>query len=177
MWNWNKYPYTDIQNTNLDWIINQLKEVQRNIDGLLDEAKAYTDSVLGGISARMDEVEASIDVRLAANLATVNELIAEAEAEFSAMITLANRYTDSTAAALRSEFDAKIAEVSAQEVFNPIRGYYTNTTQAIADLYALHTTGTPTADEYDAAELTAAAYDALELTASEYDFNGKAHIN
>lgn len=63
----NRYPYTDLHELNLDFILAQMKELQNAMDGLLQEAidqatanaKAYLDSQIGQIMNDFNELQAS----------------------------------------------------------------------------------------------------------------------
>lgn len=54
---YNKYPYSDLHELNLDWILKEMKDLQAAMDGLLEEAirvtkeyaKEYIDSQLASI--------------------------------------------------------------------------------------------------------------------------------
>jgi len=37
---WNKYPYTDFHELNLDWLLNEVSTIEQRIDALHDELKA-----------------------------------------------------------------------------------------------------------------------------------------
>lgn len=60
-----EYPYTNLQDLNLDWILRKMKEVQKNLDDLLETAIAeatanaieYLNTQLGRIEAEFAEVE------------------------------------------------------------------------------------------------------------------------
>lgn len=63
----NRYPYTDLHELNLDFILAQMKELQNAMDGLLQEAidqatanaKAYLDSQIGQIMNDFNALQAS----------------------------------------------------------------------------------------------------------------------
>ena len=54
---YNKYPYSDLHELNLDWILREMKDLQAAMEGLLEEAikvtkeyaKEYIDSQLAAI--------------------------------------------------------------------------------------------------------------------------------
>jgi hypothetical protein len=65
----NRYPYTDLHELNLDFILAQMKDLQSKIDGLLQEAidqatanaKAYLDSQIDDIMRQFNELQTSVN--------------------------------------------------------------------------------------------------------------------
>lgn len=60
-----RYPYTDLHELNLDYILQEMKELKAQMDGLLEEAvqqatanaEAYVDSKLGYIEAQFAQIQ------------------------------------------------------------------------------------------------------------------------
>lgn len=65
----NRYPYTDLHELNLDFILAQMKDLQSQMDGLLQEAidqatanaKAYLDSQIDDIMRQFNELQTSVN--------------------------------------------------------------------------------------------------------------------
>ena len=64
----NKYPYTDTQELNLDWILGEVKRLQERIDNfegiIMDELKAYVDGRLQDFNTALNNFEAHVEVEL-----------------------------------------------------------------------------------------------------------------
>lgn len=167
-----QFPYTNFHELNLDTLAKIVGDLKINIDGILDEAKAYT-----------DEIKQEVDEELAAQIETVNTLISDAQDQFDAQILMitgllddyldqSKSYTDGEVANLRTYVDNELANVGVN-VIDPVTGVYGSVQNAIYSLYGLHTGDTLTATEYDTLAMTATAYDGKQLTASDYDLYGK----
>ena len=61
----NKYPYTDTQELNLDWILNEVKKLSQRIDDIkaefLAEANAYTDAAIERQTSYIDDAIANVN--------------------------------------------------------------------------------------------------------------------
>lgn len=54
----NKYPYTDFHELNLDWILAKMKEIQEAMDGLLETAiEQATENAKAYIDEQLDDLE------------------------------------------------------------------------------------------------------------------------
>lgn len=60
-----KYPYTDIHELNLDWMLAKFKEFEDRLDNvqltILDQIKEYTDERVAEIQAQVDGLKTDID--------------------------------------------------------------------------------------------------------------------
>ena len=168
----NQFPYTNFHELNLDALARVVADLKVDIDGLIDEAKAYT-----------DEIKTQVDTELADQITTVNNMISDAQSEFDAQIIYitgllddyldaAKEYTDDKTANLKTYVDNELANIGVN-IVDPVTGLYGPIQDAIYSLYGLHTGDTLTATEYDALTLTASTYDAKQLSASDYDLYGK----
>lgn len=62
---WNKYPYTNFHELNLDWLLEQMKSLNERMDGLLQEAidsatanaEAYVDSKLADLESEFNTIK------------------------------------------------------------------------------------------------------------------------
>ena len=166
------FPYTNFHELNLDALMKIVGDLRADIDGMLDEAKAYT-----------DEIKKEVDIEMAAQITTVQLMIDQAQNNFDAQIEYiesllddyaraAKEYTDTEVANLKVYVDDELAHVGIN-VLNPVTGTYTSVQEAINSLFGLHTEDALTATEYDALNLTATVYDGKQLTAIDYDLYGK----
>lgn len=167
-----QFPYTNFHELNLDALAQIVGKLQIDIDGSLDEAKAYT-----------DEIKTEVDAEMAEQIQTVSSMIAAAQSDFDAQIQqitglldayldASKDYTDDKTANLKQYVDDQLADIGVN-VTDPVTGIYGPVQNAIYSLYGLHTDDTLTASEYDALNLTATVYDGKQLSATDYDLHGK----
>lgn len=167
-----QFPYTNFHDLNLDAIVKAVADLQADIDGLLDEAKAYT-----------DQIKKEVDLEMAAQIIQVQHMIDQAQNNFDAQIdsiqgllddylAMAEDYTDDKVGDLRVYVDNQLAGIGV-EVLDPVTGILGSVQAAINSLFGLHTSDALTASEYDALDLTASTYDGKQLTATNYDLFGK----
>lgn len=168
-----QFPYTNFHELNLDALAREVGALKVDIDGLLDEAKAYT-----------DEIKETVDAEMAAQITTVTTLIENAQSTFDAQIRqitslldeyleASREYTDDKTANLKQYVDDQLADIGVN-VIDPITGIYGPVQAAIYSLYGLHTDDTLTATEYDALQLTATNYDNRQISATDYDLHSKS---
>lgn len=97
MFGWNvKYPYTDLHELNLDFVLAELKALNEKIEAVLQEAidqatanaEAYVDSKLGDIEAEFAEIQrqfTALDVHVDALDNTVNNFITNVSGQIDAL--------------------------------------------------------------------------------------------
>lgn len=92
----NKYPYSDLHELNLDWILKEMKDLQAAMEGLLEEAirvtkeyaKEYIDSQLADIEndfATLQRNFDALDDRVDNLNATVNAFVINFNAEIQSL--------------------------------------------------------------------------------------------
>lgn len=119
---WNRYPYTDFHELNLDWVISELKRIEESLVGMKEEIEADT------IAA----AEAYVDDKLSGFLAEFNELKREfrlLQDNFDSLdsdfVTLSNR-VESLFTQLDNKIDASVVAVNQrtdlrlQDMYNQI---------------------------------------------------------
>ena len=96
-----RYPYSDFHELNLDWIISEMKTLQDQMDGLLEEAIrqatanaiAYIDVKLADIQARFNEVLLHFNT-LSAEVSALNATVEAFTRNFNSQIDALKTYID-----------------------------------------------------------------------------------
>lgn len=183
-----KYPYSNLHELNLDWLIDETKKLvsqMATVQEILAQIEIMTE----------DEIKALINTAISENnieiYNAINNLHTLITSEYTNSIqnavdqlriyidnqdvhydTLAHGYADNTLVQAKQYTDDKILNYTM--MVNPITGQYDDVRNVVNDIvYYFHSEGTLTAGEYDALDLTAQYYDSKDLTAYDYDFNGK----
>lgn len=97
----NKYPYTDLHELNLDWILKEMKDLQAAMEGLLEEAitvtkeyaKEYIDSKLGEIEEDFADLQRNFNT-LAGEVTDLNNTVDAFVLNFNAQIDNLKQYVD-----------------------------------------------------------------------------------
>lgn len=97
----NKYPYTDLHELNLDWILKEMKDLQAAMAGLLETAieeatkaaKEYVDEQLAVIEADFAELQRNFNT-LNDNVTALNNAFNAFTANINAQITALKTYID-----------------------------------------------------------------------------------
>lgn len=195
----NQFPYSDLHELNLDWLIKQTKESLEKINYLTEEfakIEVLTEEQINAmIYAAIEQnnvpVYAAINQVRTDLMSALNSLNLDITARYKAytdaQIALQKIYIDnqdifydnlaqSYAAHALNQAKAYTDDqvLNYTMMINPITGEYQDVRIVVDDIVSyFHTDGSLTAYEYDLLDLTASAYDAYELTAYNYDFNGK----
>lgn len=166
-----QFPYSNLHELNLDWILQKIKELDEKVDSIEDrilkEANAYTDQQIAGLRRDFAELEADftafksdINAQFAAYTAKQDKAFADyqklvnaqidlleqeirdARAELKTMLRQANAYTDASIAMLLSQLpDIITKNIKNAKVYNLLTGKYV-TMQAMFDFLCLfHTPG------------------------------------
>ena len=195
----NQFPYSDLHELNLDWLIKITKQNQDQIDYLTEEfakIEVLTEEqiqlmIAAAIAENNVEVYNAINKVKEDLLSAMNALNTDITARYKAytdaQIALqkiyidnqdvfyfeqAKNYSDENLNLAKAYTDQAVLDYTM--MINPITGVYEDVRNVVNDIVTyFHTDGSLTAAEYDALELTATVYDAYELTAYDYDFNGK----
>ena len=107
---WNRYPYTDFHELNLDYILKKMKELEADLDGLLAEA----------VRQATENAEAYVDEKLAAVIAQFNQLKNDVNAlsdQFEGLETAFDAFTalvDRKIEVIQNTLDSRIAGVNAR---------------------------------------------------------------
>lgn len=174
-----KYPMTDFNEYNLDWVISETKRLIEYFEGLDEFAtKSYVDENIAKLKAELTTL-----INLKVNKADYDLFVYEVRQSLNSIAdTIRNLETAVTENAqaiidvyneLKAYIDNQIIDL---QVINPMTGIVQPIQTVLNYMADLLRSDALTAQEYDAAQLTASAYDALQLTAYIYDNFGKNYI-
>lgn len=117
----NKYPYTDMHEMNLDWILDTVKKLDADLAGIEERAteaaiagaKAYVDEELVSVIERFNELQRQVDILNNNFNTTVSQLQTQYRNfinQVNAQITIMSGRID----AIRAEINADIIGVNAR---------------------------------------------------------------
>lgn len=188
----NQFPYSDLHELNLDWLIKKTKELEDITKYLTEEfskieilTEAYIQSMINASIAANNEILAQQLINLKAQITTeykgyvtaqINALTIYIDNQDVHYDGLAQGYAASALSEAKDYVDAEVLDYTM--MINPITGVYEDVRNVVEDIVTyFHTNDALTAAEYDALDLTASAYDAYDITAYDYDFSGKTILN
>ena len=107
---WNRYPYTDFHELNLDYILKKMKELEADLDGLLAEAvrqatenaEAYVDEKLAGVLQQFNQLKNDVD--------SLSDQFEGLETAFDAFTALVDRKIE----VIQNTIDSRVAGVNAR---------------------------------------------------------------
>lgn len=177
------YPWSNVHELNLDFLIRQLKELEKHV-AEFDEARKEFEKVAEELREQMAQMTTEIDdlEKLYSDFVTQVEAkfenlrkslyddFALFEQEVRGQLHDFQTEVDDLEATLEHVLNNLPSEI---KMINPVTGELDNLENIINALAGQSKTEALTATEYDALALTASAYDAYGLTAYEYDWEGK----
>lgn len=175
----NKYPYTNFQEYNLDWIILQVKTLLEYFEHIEEYAtEEYVDNAISELNTTL---RALIDLKL--DKVDFDTFVSEVQLSLSNLESIIRDLqlaTQENAQAIIDTYNTLKRYIDDQlidlQVINPLTGNVQPIQLVLNYMADLLRADSLTAQEYDSAELTASAYDNLELTAYVYDNYGKNYI-
>ena len=185
---YDKFPYTNFQELNLDWILTEVRKIQTDIDEINAWKETFSAQINAQISNLISEVNKEFTQLKADIEKEFTDYRTETDAKFEAQRAETNRQFASLTAAVNTRlfaFDGRIADIESKlhdiennlptlvHVTNPFTGMSDSIQNVINALADTQRSDALTASEYDALAKTAAGYDAYKITAINYDFNGK----
>lgn len=107
---WNRYPYTDFHELNLDYVLKKMKEIEADLDGLLSEAvrqatenaEAYVDEKLADVMNQFNQLKAAVS--------DLSDQFEGLETAFDAFTALVDRKIE----VIQNTLDSRIAGVNAR---------------------------------------------------------------
>lgn len=183
-----KYPYTDMHELNIDWLLERITTYEQTVKDLQDEfakihivSEEYIQQMIDrAIAAEDYEVINKLEQlkqQLTSEYKTyvsqqINSLKNYVDIQDNIGINISKSYTDSAEARAKLYTDDKL--INYTYMYSPITGEYMDVRDVVNQMVTyFHSQNALMASEYDVMELTASAYDAEQLTAYDYDFNGK----
>lgn len=168
-----KFPYSNFHDLNLDWIIQQVNEWAEQ---WAEVKQAYEEFEydLTHIEAHLAALDAA-DEGFRLQIANINNAIAALDNTLDNTIYRLTSFEDATAYTL-NDYGQRIHDLEQYATFymySPFTGEYVPITEIITELAQFHLADALTAAEYDALALDAGYYDAKQLTAIQYDATGK----
>lgn len=180
---WNKYPYTDFHELNLDWLLNEVSTIEHRIDELHDilkeelttELKAYVDSEIASLSNRvvdlsnqfnlLDNHVSELDTAFNDFIVYVNGEIAGFKRYIDDQITSTNLRTDLMIAS-NNQFliDTMAEQLRNMTVLNFFNGQYVTVQEMFNTLAKLHLNDAIAYNQITARGYTYGSIEALNLT-------------
>lgn len=168
-----KMPYSNFHDLNLDWIIQQVKEWSAEW-AAVKEAYEQFDADLTEINNHLESLD-NADIAIRLRLTTLEESLSNLRTTVNNTISTLADFQDVTAADL-AQLNTRVEDLEEYAtfyMFSPFTGEFVPITEIITELAYFHLENALTAQEYDALAITAQAYDNKALTAIEYDASGK----
>ena len=184
-----QFPYTDMHNLNLDWLLAKVKEFNTRLDtiktGILEEANANTDRKINSLRSKYEADIASLrsDFRSFQNTVNNNLLL------FQTQIDLISNTVEANAAAQRYYTDVAIEQNNARlleeltenvseilVVTNPFTGTIVSIQDMIQYLANFHMENAISYDTLAARQKTFTQLAALNITYTQLAVNGNLLI-
>lgn len=197
----NKYPYTDFHELNLDWVLNEISTLETDykdfrddvteqmtafnlrLDGLVEEIDAQLDEALREMNDAIDAFTQEISQDIDNFTNEMNSMMREMRREFQELKIWVTAEIESQIFESQipikadiANLDARVSDIETQgypEFYNPFTGNVENLAPIIFSIYYATKKNPLTAQEYADLGLTASQYASYGLTARQYDFEGK----
>lgn len=176
----------------LCYIGYKVNECIEAINGFTDAYKQYTDEKIAGLKAYIDnlntdiykhiaEVEKNIRKDMNAKDTELDEKINKVQTQLLNKISDLNILIYDLNAETRAHIDTEVKKLydyindyvpNNMEVLNPVKGYRTSLTQALADMYDNLRYYALTCNEFDSLNLSCTEFDNLLLSCTEFDLYG-----
>ena len=180
---WNKYPYTDFHELNLDWLLNEVSTIEKRIDALHDELKAeLTVELKAYVDSEISDLENQF-LALQNAFNSLNQHVTELDTAFNNFTVYVNgqiagfkAYIDSQIDACNTRTDIMIAsnnqflldtmgeQLRNLTVLNFFNGQYVTLQEMFNTLALLHLTDGIAYNQITARGYTYGSIEALNLT-------------
>ena len=192
---YNEYPYTDIHELNLDWILKKMRELEEKVanikEDILAEANAYTDAkaliLQGNIDALANDVNAfkieindKVDTLNAETVARLNKLdqdVIDLYAYVDNQIVIANARTDQAIINAKEDiYEHMMEELGKIKVINYFTGDLISVQEMFNYLASLHTSDGITYNQINGRGKTYTELAALNASYSDIVMHGNTII-
>lgn len=179
----NKYPYTDFHELNLDWILKEMQSLQTQMDGLLEKAieeatkaaKEYVDEQLTGVMEQFAQLQRNFNA-LDLNVKNLNNAFDAFVLNINSQVTALKTYIDDSLTAQTLQTQLLIAQnneyiLSELETYLTqikVINYFTGEKVSIQDMFN-YLAGLHLNDAID--------YDTMALRALTYTYLAGLNIN
>lgn len=146
----NKYPYTDFHELNLDWILQEMKRLNDSLDDVLQEAitqatanaKAYVDSRIGQLENDFSTLQTNFNA-LNSNVTALTNLVNTFIANYSAELAALKLYIDDSLDAqtlqtqllIKQNNDYLLSEMESYLTQIKVINYFTGEKVTIQDMF------------------------------------------
>lgn len=192
---YNKYPYTDLHELNLDWILEKVKELEERLDSITDDilnqAKAYTDEQIALTQHNIDLLTADVnafkiiinnkvDTLNAETVSRLNRLdqgIIDLYSYIDNQIVISNARTDQAIINAKEDiYENMMRELGKIKVINYFTGDLISIQEMFNYLAALHATDGITYTQLEGRNKTYSALAALSVTYGDIVMHGNILI-
>lgn len=192
---YNKYPYTDFHELNLDWILAKIRELEARIENITEDilalAKAYTDEQIAIVQGNIDTLAADVNAFKIQINDKVDTLNAETVARLNALdqnvidlynyvdnqIVIANARTDQAIENAKNDiYEHMMQELGKIKVINYFTGDLISVQEMFNYLASLHASDGITYNQINARGKTYAGLAALNLTYTDIVMHGNTLI-
>lgn len=192
---YNKYPYTDLHELNLDWILAKIRELEARIENITEDilalAKAYTDEQIAIVQGNIDTLAADVNAFKIQINDKVDTLNAETVARLNALdqnvidlynyvdnqIVIANARTDQAIENAKNDiYEHMMQELGKIKVINYFTGDLISVQEMFNYLASLHASDGITYNQINARGKTYAGLAALNLTYTDIVMHGNTLI-
>lgn len=190
---WNKYPYTDFHELNLDWLLNEISTIEHRIDVLHDELKAelttelkaYVDEELASVIEQFEDLQNFVD-SLSDQFNDLKFEFAAYEAEITNKVDNLTSYIDSQIQGCNNRTDILIAsnneyiidrlgeELRNVKVINFFNGELVSVQEMFNTLAKLHLTDGISYNQIASRGYTYGSIEALGLTYEDIIMHGNS---
>ena len=192
---YNKYPYTDLHELNLDWILTKIRELEARIENITEDilalAKAYTDEQIAIVQGNIDTLAADVnafkiiindkvDTLNAATVARLDALdqdVIDLYTYIDNQIVIANARTDQAILNAKEDiYEHMTEELGKIKVINYFTGDLVSVQEMFNYLASLHASDGITYNQINARGKTYAGLAALNLTYTDIVMHGNTLI-
>ena len=192
----NYWPWTNLHELNLDWILQELKKMDARLDGIIgdavEQANAYTDQQLQKfkddfanlqqqIYTTMDQLQqqqTTFISQVNASINAINSKVDKLESDLQAGIDSMQVYTD---LAIKSNNDLIMKQIESQLIGIQVINFFTGqkvTIQQMFDILAqYHLEDSMTYNQFAGKEVTYTQLAALSITYSQLINNGNNMVH